>query len=127
MDETILIRLLQLHFEHQQKIREFVGKINLSYLEMDLLAVILDAVGVPADNTLAQIGKYGYGLWLEQPDTFSRAWYYDEFQRQVLSGAPEECKEYLADIIVNSTFHHLLHNRKTEEITLPLAESNLTN
>ncbi len=114
MDESILLKLLQMHFEHQQKIREVAGKINLSYFELDLLAVVLDAVGVPADNTLAQIEKYGYAGWLEQPDTFSRAWYYDEFERQVKHGTYEESKAYLQDVVATSTFQHLLYGRKAE-------------
>ena len=114
MDETILIKLLQIHFAHQRKIQEFAGKLNLSYFELDLLDLVLDAVSVPADNTLEQIGKYGYGSWLEQPNTFSRAWHYDEFQQCVNQGTYEECKDYLEKIIITSTFQHLLNSRKIE-------------
>ena len=112
MDEKNLIKLLQLHFSHERKLREFAGKIDLSYFEIDLLSLVLDAAGVPADNTLAQIGKYGYGGWAEQPDTFSRSWFYDEFQRQVTHGTAEECQAYLENIMATSMFQHLLkgHN-----------------
>ena len=114
MDETILIKLLQIQSQHQRKLREFAGKLNLSYFELDLLSLVLDAVGVPADNTIDQIGKYGYGSWIEQPNTFSRAWYYDKFQQCVTQGAYEECKDYLEKIIITSTFHHLLNSKKIE-------------
>lgn len=114
MDEKSLIKLLQIQFAHERKLREFAGKINLSYLEIDLLSVVLDAIGVPADNSLAQIGKYGYGGWVEQPDTYSRAWFYDEFQRQVTHGTAEECRAYLENIIVTSTFQHLLSGHRIE-------------
>jgi len=114
MDEKSLIKLLQIQFAHERKLREFAGKIDLSYLEIDLLSVVLDAIGVPADNSLAQIGKYGYGGWVEQPDTYSRAWFYDEFQRQVTQGTAEECQAYLENIIVTSTFQYLLSGHKVE-------------
>lgn len=118
MDETILIKLLQLQFEHNRKLREFAGKINLGYFEIDLLNLVLDAVGVPADNTLQQIGKYGYGDWIEQPDTFSRAWYYDAFNQQVTRGTYEECRDYLEKIIITSTFQHLLQGRRIETVSI---------
>ena len=91
MDEAIMIKLLQIHFEHQRKLHELAGKINLSYFELDLLSLVLDAAGIPADNTIKQIRKYGYQDWIEQPDTFSRAWYYEKFQQQVAHGTYEEC------------------------------------
>ncbi|MCB9078869.1 MAG: hypothetical protein H6631_14800 [Anaerolineaceae bacterium] len=112
MNETLLIKLLQLHYEHQRKIDEFKGKLNLTYLEIDLLDLVLDAIGVPADNSVEQIGQYGYGVWLEQSDTFSRGWYYTEFQQQVKHGAAEECRAYLENIIMVSTFSHLLNGGK---------------
>ncbi len=118
MDEQILIKLLQLHFEHSRKLREFAGKINLNYLELDLLGVVLDAVGVPADNTTAQIRKYGYAGWWEKPDTFSRGWYYDEFENQVKQGTYEECQAYLRDIMVTTTFHHLLSAAQLARMTV---------
>ena len=114
MDEKTLIKLLQIQFEHERKLREFAGKINLNYLEIDLLGVVLDAVGVPADNTLEQIRKYGYGGWLEQPDTFSRAQYYDEFHQHVTQGTYEEYQGYLEQVIITSTFHHLLTGSSIE-------------
>jgi hypothetical protein len=114
MDEVILIKLLQIHFEHQRKLSEFAGKINLSYFEIDLLGLVLDAAGVPADNTVEQIGKYGYNDWIEQPDTFSRVWYYEDFQRQVAHGSYEECRAYLEGVIVTTTFQHLLKGGRVE-------------
>lgn len=114
MDEKTLIKLLQLHFEHQQKLHEFAGKINLNYFDIDLLSVVLDAAGVPTDNVIDQIEKYGYAGWIERPDTFSREWYYDEFHQQVTYGSYEECRDYLEEVIVTSTFHHLLNGSKIE-------------
>ena len=108
MDEKLLIKLLQMHFKHQRKVREFAGKINLSYLEVDLLSVVLDTVGVPADNTIEQIEKYGYSNWLAQSDTFSREWHYHLFETLVRHGAYEECKIYLEEVAVTSTLQYLL-------------------
>ena len=116
MNETLLIKLLQLHFEHQHKIDEFKGKLNLTYFELDLLHLVLDAVGVPADNSVEQIGKYGYGVWFEQSDTFSRVWHYNEFQRQVKHGTAQECGAYLENIIMVSTFSHLLNGGKLNTV-----------
>lgn len=118
MDEQILIKLLQLHFEHNRKLREFTGKINLNYLELDLLGVVLDAAGAPADNTIAQIRKYGYAGWLEQPDTFSRGWYYDEFQNQVKQGTVAECQAYLRDVMAATTFQHLLNAAQVTRMSI---------
>lgn len=98
MDKEILIKLLQLQFEHNRKIEEFAGKINLTYLEIDLLSVVLDALEVPADNTIEQIEKYGYYEWLDQPDTCSRYSYYEEFKKRVKQGNDEECRVYLETI-----------------------------
>ena len=114
MDGHILIKLLQAHHEQQRKIREFAGRINLAYFEIDLLGLVLDAVGVPADNSLAQIRKYGYGGWIEQPDTFSRGRFYDEFQAWVKQGGAEECQAYLENVTMVSTFHYLLSGSKLE-------------
>lgn len=114
MDEKSLIKLLQMQFEHERKLREFAGKLNLNYFEVDLLSVVLDAVGVPADNTLDQIEKYGYAGWLDQPDTLSRAWHYDEFHLQVTRGTYEECRAYLENIIMTTTFQYMLNTPKLD-------------
>jgi hypothetical protein len=114
MDERILIKLLQIHFEHQRKLDEFAGKINLSYFELDLLGLVLDAVGVPADNTIEQIGKYGYGGWIEQPNTFSRDWYYREFQNRVTQGSYEECQAYLEAVAAANQPCYLFDLRTVE-------------
>ncbi|MDX1522441.1 MAG: hypothetical protein R3264_12515, partial [Anaerolineae bacterium] len=111
-DEKFLIELLQLHFEHQRKLAVFVGKTNLSYFELDLLSLVLDAIGVPADNSLEQIGRYGYGHWLDQPDTFSRYEHYREFEKRVKQGTEAECRAYLENIILTTTFHHLLNGSR---------------
>ena len=95
MNQEILLKLLQLQVEHNRKLGEFKGKINLVYLEIDLLSVVLDAVGVPTDNTIEQIEKYGYSDWLSQPDTVSRCSYYRVFEEQVVQGTAEECQTYL--------------------------------
>lgn len=109
MDEKILIKFLQLQFEHQRKLAEFAGKINVSYFEIDMLDGVLDAVGIPTDNSIEQIGRYGYGDWLEQPDTFSRYWHYREFEKRVKLGTEAECRAYLENIILTGTFQHLLN------------------
>lgn len=51
MNDQILVKLLQMHFEHERKLHEFAGRISLSSFEVDLLSVVLDAVGVPAEGT----------------------------------------------------------------------------
>lgn len=108
MDEKILIKLLQTQFEHNRKLRELRGKINLDNLEIDLLSLVLDALGVPADNTIEQIEKYGYQAWLEQPDTFSRYWHYRQFEKQVLRGSYEECKAYLEAVMEKTSYSYQL-------------------
>lgn len=118
MDEKILIKLLQTHFEHQRKLAEFAGKLNLSYFEIDLLGLVLDAVGIPADNSLEQIGKYGYGDWLDRPETFSRYWFYQEFEQWVKQGTEAECQSYLESIVLTGAFHHLLNVSSELELTL---------
>jgi hypothetical protein len=100
MDNEVLIKLLQLQFAHNRKIAGFQGKIKLDYFEIDLLEVVLDAVGIPADNTIDQIERYGYSEWLTQPDIVSRSWYYEEFQRRVRLGSYEEGEAYLETIRV---------------------------
>lgn len=114
MDEKSLIKLLQMQFEHERKLREFSGKLNLSYFEIDLLSVVLDAIGVPADNTLDQIERYGYAGWIEQPDTVSRAWHYDEFHLQVKHGTYEECRDYLENIVMTTSFQYMLNSHKLD-------------
>lgn len=120
MDKEILIKLLQIHFEHKRKIDEFRGKINLAYLEVDLLNLVLDAVGIPADNTIEQIEKYGYVGWLGQPDTFSRYGYYRVFEKQVVHGTAEECQAYLEAVRATVPTHFLLDLRlmKKEKMSL---------
>ncbi len=118
MDEKILIKLLQMQLEHQRKVNQFTGKLNVSLFEIDLLSVVLDAVGVPADNTLEQIGKYGYGDWLDRPDTFTRYEYYREFEKRVQTGAEAELKVYLEHVILVSTFQQLLNGSKIESVLI---------
>lgn len=115
MDNEILINLLQIQFEHHRKIEEFAGKLNLNYLEIDLLSVVLDALGVPADNTIEQIEKYGYVDWLNQPDTFSRYGYYRVFEKQVVHGTYEECQTYLEAVMASVPAHRLFELRDVKQ------------
>jgi hypothetical protein len=108
MDKKSLIKLLQIQFEHNRKIREFRGKLNLDYFEIDLLGVVLDALGIPADNSVEQIEKYGYAGWLAQPETVSRFGYYQEFEAQVVNGTDEECQAYLDTIALADQPSYLL-------------------
>jgi hypothetical protein len=117
MNNEILIKLLQLQFEHDRKIEEFANKINLSYLEIDLLSVVLDALGVPADNTIEQIEKYGYYDWLDQPGTRSRYSYYQEFKNRVKQGDAEECRAYLEAVAA--------HHQTAYSFNISLLESAL--
>jgi hypothetical protein len=120
MNQEILIKLLQLQVEHNRKLGEFKGKINLVYLEIDLLSVVLDAVGVPTDNTIEQIEKYGYSDWLSQPDTFSRYGYYRVFEEQVVHGTAEECQSYLEAVRATIPSHFLLDLRLMEREKMSL-------
>jgi hypothetical protein len=99
MDNQLLVRLLQLQFEHHHKLQEFAGKMNLDYLEIDLLSVVLDELGVPADNTFEQVEKYGYFDWANRPDTCSRHTYYEDFEKQITRGSAEECRAYLETVV----------------------------
>lgn len=121
MNNEMLIKLLQIHFEHKRKIDELKGKLNLAYLEVDLLSLVLDAVGVPADNTIEQIEKYGYGGWLHQPDTFSRYSYYRVFEKQIVRGTYEECRTYLEAVRATVPVHFLLDLRLMEREKMSLA------
>ena len=127
MDKEILIKALQIHFEHHRKINELKGKINLTYLEVDLLSLVLDAIGVPIDNTIEQIEKHGYVGWLNQPDTFTRYGYYQMFEKQVFYGTAEECQAYLEAILTSTPSHFLFDLRLMEmeqiSITASLPES----
>jgi hypothetical protein len=120
MNQEILIKLLQLQVEHNRKLGEFKGKINLVYLEIDLLSVVLDAVGVPTDNTIGQIEKYGYSDWLSQPDTLSRYGYYRVFEEQVVQGTAEECQSYLEAVRATIPSHFLLDLRLMEREKMSL-------
>lgn len=114
MNNDILTKLLQMHFEHNRKLGEFRGKINLDYLEVDLLSVVLDALGVPADNTIEQIEKYGYVDWQSRPDTFSRYGYYRVFEKQVTHGTSHECRAYLEAVMATVPPHFLVDLRAAE-------------
>lgn len=115
MNKEILIKLLQMQFEHRHKLQEFKGKINLDYLEVDLLGVVLDAVGVPADNTIEQIEKYGYVNWLNQPDTFSRYGYYRVFDKEISHGTEAECRAYL-EAVMNTVPLYLLFDLRVVQL-----------
>jgi hypothetical protein len=121
MNNEILIKLLQIHFEHKRKIDELKGKINLAYLEVDLLSLVLDAVGVPADNTIELIEKYGYGGWLNQPDIFSRYGYYRAFEKLIVNGTYEECQTYLEAVRATVPAYFLLDLRLMEREKISLA------
>jgi hypothetical protein len=117
MNREILVRLLQLQFEYKRKVEQFAGKINLDYLEIDLLSVVLDALGVPADNTIQQIEKYGYGGWLNQPDTFSRYDYYRVFEKQVVQGTYEECQAYFDAVVASVPAYFMVDLKTVERLT----------
>lgn len=86
MDDEILIRLLQIEFEHNCRISKHEEVLNTDNLYIDLLSVVLDAIGVPADNSAK--------LDPEHPDFFCRDWHYFEFE-EIAEGTCEECKAYL--------------------------------
>lgn len=96
MKDSILIRLLQLQFEHDQKIKKFGPKLDFSYFDIDLLPVVLDAIGLPPDNTVEQEEKYGYPDYVDHEDTFCRDYWYDLFDEIIENGNPDECAAYLS-------------------------------
>ena len=57
--------------------------------------VVLDSLGVPYDNTLEQIDKYGEVEAYKHPGTFCRDWYTFKYDEMVKEGIDEEIGAYL--------------------------------
>jgi hypothetical protein len=86
MDDEILTRLLQIEFEHNSKIDKHEEALNADYLYIDLLTLILDAIGMPVDAT---------ELPEDHPDFFCRDYWLFGFDESVKEGTYEECKAFL--------------------------------
>lgn len=95
-NEALLIRLLQLDYQQWEKVSRFDGVIDFSYFDVDLLDLVLDAVGLPRDNTVEQIDQYGYETGMDHPQTFCRDYWTDQFRERVQNGTPDECVAYLS-------------------------------
>ena len=96
MQDALLIHLLQLQFRHEQKMREFGTKLDFSYFDIDLVKPVLDAIGLPRDNTVDQNEKHGYPAYVDHPDTFCRDYWSGAFYDMVENGTPDECAAYIS-------------------------------
>lgn len=83
--DDVLIRLLQAKFEQDKKLDliEEAG-VNLQALRIDLLTIVLDALGVPPED--------GPG------DEYDRDWIWQLYVEIVEQGSCEEIQEFLARV-----------------------------
>ncbi|TAK95431.1 MAG: hypothetical protein EPO07_15490 [Verrucomicrobia bacterium] len=98
LSNSVLVKLLQVDAEHNRVIEELERhKLDLGPLKIDLCNIVLDALGVPADNTVQQVEKHGHNKGYEQLDTFCRDWlserWFDLIHGRVVS--KKEINEYL--------------------------------
>lgn len=71
----LCIAILATECCHVRKLRALEAmQINPEGLYVDMLDYVLDAIGVPADNTVEQSRKYGEDAWIDRADTFCRDW-----------------------------------------------------
>ena len=61
LTDRILVALLRIDWEHHRKLRkiEAAGGIELGPLHVDLCRLVLDAIGIPPDNSVDLIEAYG--------------------------------------------------------------------
>ncbi|PAP75082.1 hypothetical protein [Rubrivirga marina] len=94
--ETLLIRLLQLDHQQWAKVGKFHPDIDFSYFDVNLLDLVLDAIGLPQDNTVEQADKYGPETGFDHADTFCRDYWTTQFRDRVQDGTPDECAAYIS-------------------------------
>ncbi|MBN1889174.1 MAG: hypothetical protein JW850_14370 [Thermoflexales bacterium] len=93
MNDEILVRLLLIEAEHDEKLKQHEEAINDEYWNIDLIEVVLDAIGVPADNSVELKMNF------DHPDFFCRDWFYHKWGDIKDAGATREAVEdYLAKI-----------------------------
>lgn len=90
MEDAILIRLLQIQAEQDRKTSRFDPDLDLHYFNVDLLSVILDAVGLPEEGADAPVAS--------QDEPFCRDSWYSMFGDMVENGTPDECAAYLSRV-----------------------------
>lgn len=84
--------LLEIEAMHSRRIwdMERVSGMEMDKLQIDLLDVALDLLGVPPDNTIQQEEKYGHQGMLKRDDTFCRDLFCERWSEIVDSGNTEE-------------------------------------
>jgi hypothetical protein len=102
-DDRHIIRLLQLHAGYSQKVEQFSNlglEINeaLDVIDLNLLHLALDMLGVPADNSLAwscmeDVPKTTPPDWL-----YCRDWFVNRFDDIVKEGTTLEYLTYIQDV-----------------------------
>ena len=90
MEDTILIRLLQIQKEQDRKTERFDPEMDLHYFDIDLLTVVLDVIGLPEEGSEAPI--------LSQEDPFCRDSWASMFYDMVETGTPDECAAYISRV-----------------------------
>lgn len=85
LSDDLLIRLIQVHYEHNQKIdaMEKVG-IKLDALRIDVLTIALDGMGIPPEDQL--------------DDDLVRDWIYVHYVDIVENGSFEEIQQFLVQV-----------------------------
>lgn len=82
MDEALrkfATAVLVVDITHNRKMQKLDGTVvDPDRLYVDLVKIVLDAVGVPPDNTVRQSKLHGDLAW-DHPDTFCRDWLTDEW------------------------------------------------
>jgi len=64
---------------HNRKMQRLDGTVvDPDKLYVELIGIVLDALGVPPDNTVKQSRIYGDAMW-DHPGTFCRDWLVDEW------------------------------------------------
>lgn len=73
-----IIPLIKRVNAHNEKVRQLEGIVNTEFFCIEVLDLLLDAFGVPPDNTVEQHQKYGDQA-NDRPDTFGRDWWYERY------------------------------------------------
>lgn len=98
MTEEILIKLLRLHFDHNKKVSEVEKHgLELGVFYVNVLDVVLDALGVPAwkeveEGTDPDAGDSGGG---DAHEPFDRQWCWGAYEEMVNEGTEEEFRDFL--------------------------------
>lgn len=102
-DDRHIIRLLQLQASYSQKVEQFSSpglELNeaLNVIDLNLLQLALDMLGVPADNSLEWSDEERI-LGATPPNGFfCRDWYVNSFDDTVKEGTTLECLAYIQGV-----------------------------